>query len=118
MTCWSCSFSACRAVCSLRPSPSFVVCMRVFGGARYGHVTLFAAAFPLAAVCAMLNNVMEIRSDAYKVCSVQRPIPHRCASIGSWLTAFEALGCVHGCGCGCGCEAVAVVVPVAVAVKL
>jgi len=55
-------------------------------------VTLFAAAFPLAAVCAMVNNIIEIRSDAYKVLSVQRPVAHRCANIGSWLTAFEVLG--------------------------
>ena len=29
---------------------------------QFGYVTLFAASFPLAALCAMVNNVTEIRS--------------------------------------------------------
>lgn len=33
---------------------------------QYGYVTLFAAAFPLAPLLALINNVVEIRTDAFK----------------------------------------------------
>jgi hypothetical protein len=34
---------------------------------QYGFVTLFVAAFPLAPLFALLNNIGEIRLDAYKM---------------------------------------------------
>lgn len=41
---------------------------------QFGYVMLFAPVFPLAALCAFLNNLIEIRSDAFKLCYVfQRP---------------------------------------------
>ena len=40
----------------------------VFAYCRY--VTLFAAAFPLTAALALLNNMIEIRTDAYKLLQV------------------------------------------------
>jgi hypothetical protein len=33
---------------------------------QYGFVTIFVAAFPLAPLFALANNVIEIRLDAYK----------------------------------------------------
>jgi len=33
---------------------------------QYGFVTLFVSAFPLAPLLALINNVFEIRLDAYK----------------------------------------------------
>ena len=33
---------------------------------QYGFVTLFVSAFPLAPLFALLNNLIEIRLDAYK----------------------------------------------------
>lgn len=52
---------------------------------QFGYVTLFSSAFPLAAMCAFLNNLIEIRSDAFKLCCVfQRPFGHRAQSIGVW----------------------------------
>ena len=52
---------------------------------QFGYVTLFSSAFPLAAMCAFLNNLVEIRSDAFKLCCVfQRPFGQRVQSIGVW----------------------------------
>ncbi|XP_026316071.1 anoctamin-8-like [Hyposmocoma kahamanoa] len=59
---------------------------------QLGHVVLFSSAFPLAAVCAMLNNMAEVRADAFKLCHVaQRPFGERVANIGSWQHAMEAM---------------------------
>ena len=52
---------------------------------QFGYVMLFSSAFPLAAMCSFLNNLIEIRSDAFKLCFVhQRPFPQRVGSIGVW----------------------------------
>ena len=52
---------------------------------QFGYVTLFSSAFPLAALCALLNNIIEIRSDAFKLCfTFQRPFGQRVESIGTW----------------------------------
>jgi anoctamin-8 len=52
---------------------------------QFGYVTLFSSAFPLAALCALLNNVIEIHSDAFKLCmNHQRPFGKRVESIGTW----------------------------------
>ena len=52
---------------------------------QFGYVTLFSSAFPLAALCAILNNIIEIRSDAFKLCmTFQRPFGQRVNSIGTW----------------------------------
>ncbi|XP_047486839.1 anoctamin-8-like [Penaeus chinensis] len=60
---------------------------------QFGYVTLFSSAFPLAAMCAFLNNLIEIRSDAFKLCCVfQRPFGHRAQSIGVWQDAMELMG--------------------------
>ncbi|XP_071308090.1 anoctamin-8 isoform X4 [Agelaius tricolor] len=60
---------------------------------QFGYVVLFSSAFPLAAACALLNNVLEIRSDAFKLCTgLQRPFGQRVASIGHWQKVMEAMG--------------------------
>ena len=52
---------------------------------QFGYVTLFSSAFPMAAMCALLNNVIEIRSDAFKLCmTFQRPFGQQVQSIGTW----------------------------------
>ena len=52
---------------------------------QFGYVTLFSSAYPLAALCALINNVMEIRGDAFKLCFVhQRPFGQRVTDIGTW----------------------------------
>uniref|UniRef100_A0A8C8LRB0 Anoctamin n=1 Tax=Oncorhynchus tshawytscha TaxID=74940 RepID=A0A8C8LRB0_ONCTS len=62
---------------------------------QFGYVVLFSSAFPLAAMCALINNIIEIRSDAFKLCTgLQRPFGKRVESIGQWQTAMEAMGLI------------------------
>jgi len=52
---------------------------------QLGYVVLFSSAFPMAAFCALINNLIEIRSDAFKLCfTFQRPFGQRVSSIGTW----------------------------------
>lgn len=62
---------------------------------QFGYVVLFSSAFPLAAMCALINNVIEIRSDAFKLCTgLQRPFGQRVESIGQWQTVMEVMGLI------------------------
>lgn len=57
------------------------------------QVTLFAAAYPLASLWSLCNNVMEIRSDGFKLCvSFRRSHRSSTKGIGTWYYAFSALG--------------------------
>ena len=50
---------------------------------QFGFVTLFVAAFPLGPFFALINNLLEIRLDAYKFVVVfQRPMAARAQDIG------------------------------------
>uniref|UniRef100_A0A8C6NZZ6 Anoctamin n=1 Tax=Nothobranchius furzeri TaxID=105023 RepID=A0A8C6NZZ6_NOTFU len=79
-------------------------CMKTYEGTiqdyqemfiQFGYVVLFSSAFPLAAMCALINNIIEIRSDALKLCtSMQRPFGQRVENIGQWQTAMEAMGLI------------------------
>lgn len=52
---------------------------------QLGYVVLFSSAFPMAACCALINNLIEIRSDAFKLCfTFQRPFGVRVSNIGTW----------------------------------
>jgi len=52
---------------------------------QLGYVVLFSSAFPMAAFCALVNNLIEIRSDAFKLCfTFQRPFGQRVSNIGTW----------------------------------
>ncbi|XP_023320321.1 anoctamin-8 isoform X1 [Eurytemora carolleeae] len=69
---------------------------------QFGYVTLFSSAYPLAGLCALLNNIIEIRSDAFKLCFIyQRPFSQRVKNIGSWQTAMEVMGII-GVVVNCG----------------
>lgn len=59
---------------------------------QYGFVTLFVAAFPLAPLFALLNNIFEIRLDAYKlVTQLRRPIAEPVESIGAWYGILQGI---------------------------
>ncbi|XP_071443817.1 anoctamin-6-like [Hetaerina americana] len=59
---------------------------------QYGFVTLFVAAFPLAPLCALINNTAEIRLDADKlVTQYRRPLPRRTNNIGPWFTIQQTI---------------------------
>lgn len=59
---------------------------------QYGFVTLFVAAFPLAPLFALINNIGEIRLDAYKMLSqARRPLAERVEDIGAWYGILQGL---------------------------
>ncbi|KAK4884573.1 hypothetical protein RN001_000844 [Aquatica leii] len=60
---------------------------------QLGYVILFSSAFPPAAICALLNNFIEIRSDAFKLGYIcQRPFGQRVPNIGTWQNCMEYMG--------------------------
>lgn len=71
---------------------------------QYGYVMLFTPVFPLAPLCAFLNNLIEIRTDAFKLCFVyQRPFidviqcrrpPSKTITIGVWKNVLEFLSII------------------------
>ncbi|CAG9770244.1 unnamed protein product [Ceutorhynchus assimilis] len=62
-----------------------------------GRLALFdeyleMTAFPLAPLCALLNNIAEIRLDAYKfVTQARRPLAERVEDIGAWYGILKAI---------------------------
>ncbi|KAI1810617.1 DUF590-domain-containing protein [Poronia punctata] len=59
---------------------------------QFGYLSLFSAIWPLTPLSFLVNNWIELRSDAMKIAtSSQRPIPWRADSIGPWLTALGFL---------------------------
>jgi hypothetical protein len=62
---------------------------------QYGYVTFFSMAFPLAPGFALLNNVVEIRSDAFKLCNnTRRPVARKAAGIGVWFRTLQLMSVV------------------------
>ncbi|XP_071538291.1 anoctamin-10 isoform X2 [Panulirus ornatus] len=62
---------------------------------QFGYVFLFSSVYPMAAFWAVLNNILELKTDAFKLCRVyQRPRVKKVGSIGVWQGAFELLGAV------------------------
>lgn len=60
---------------------------------QFGYVILFSSVYPLAALFAVFNNIVEIRADAFKLCKTcQRPIARRVKDTGAWHRAFEIIG--------------------------
>lgn len=59
---------------------------------QLGYVCLFSSAFPLAAMAALLGNLLELRGDAFKLCFVlQRPFGRRVSNIGTWQVSKRKL---------------------------
>ncbi|XP_046890513.1 anoctamin-10 [Hypomesus transpacificus] len=62
---------------------------------QFGYLSLFSCVYPLTPVLLLLNNVTEIRGDAYKICKLfRKPFCAPVASMGVWQTAFEILSFV------------------------
>uniref|UniRef100_A0AAY4EDL3 Anoctamin n=1 Tax=Denticeps clupeoides TaxID=299321 RepID=A0AAY4EDL3_9TELE len=52
---------------------------------QFGFITLFVASFPLAPLLALLNNILEVRVDAWKFTTqFRRPVAAKAHSIGAW----------------------------------
>jgi hypothetical protein len=59
---------------------------------QYGFIVMFSLSFPAACLLAFINNVIEVRSDANKLCRMtQRPWPQGAAGLGIWNTIFPSL---------------------------
>ncbi|XP_063053222.1 anoctamin-9 [Engraulis encrasicolus] len=60
---------------------------------QFSFTTIFVAAFPLAPLLALLNNIIEIRLDAIKMVSLERRlVPQKTNNIGVWTDVLEAVG--------------------------
>ena len=52
---------------------------------QFGYIIFLSTLFPLAAFFSLLNNILEIRTDAFKLCMIyQRPFSQRVKDIGHW----------------------------------
>lgn len=57
-----------------------------------GYLSLFSVVWPLTAVSFLINNWIELRSDALKITlECQRPVPWRADSIGPWIDSLGFL---------------------------
>jgi len=62
---------------------------------QFGYTTLFAAAFPMGALLALINNIIEIRSDAFSLCRSHRRYEYNpCQDIGTWATVLESVSVI------------------------
>lgn len=63
--------------------PIFIpLCVSVI---QFGFITLFVASFPLAPLLALINNIIEVRVDAWKLTTqFRRPVAAKAHSIGAW----------------------------------
>ncbi|KAM4523509.1 anoctamin-6-like [Fundulus diaphanus] len=59
---------------------------------QFGFVTLFVASFPLAPVLALINNLFEIRIDAWKITTqFRRIVPEKAQDIGAWQPILQGI---------------------------
>ncbi|KAM7534107.1 hypothetical protein Aperf_G00000115486 [Anoplocephala perfoliata] len=59
---------------------------------QYGFITMFVPAFPIAPLFALLNNMVEIRTDAKKFLRVlRRPVVKRENGIGIWYNILSVI---------------------------
>jgi hypothetical protein len=56
---------------------------------QFGYIAVWSIIWPLAPAFALINDYIELRSDAIKICNhVQRPVGERVESIGPWLNTL------------------------------
>lgn len=59
---------------------------------QFGYIAVWSIIWPLAPVFALINDYVELRSDAIKICNhVQRPVGERVESIGPWLNMLVSI---------------------------
>uniref|UniRef100_A0A8I5ZT68 Anoctamin n=1 Tax=Rattus norvegicus TaxID=10116 RepID=A0A8I5ZT68_RAT len=59
---------------------------------QFGFVTLFVASFPLAPLLALVNNILEIRVDAWKLTTqFRRMVPEKAQDIGAWQPIMQGI---------------------------
>ncbi|MCJ1281356.1 hypothetical protein MMC26_000675 [Xylographa opegraphella] len=59
---------------------------------QFGYLALFSVVWPLTPVSFLVNDWIELRTDAAKIClQTQRPTPARADSIGPWVDSLGFL---------------------------
>lgn len=59
---------------------------------QFGYLSLFSVVWPFTAVSFLINNWLELRADAMKICvEMRRPTPWRADTIGPWLDSLSFL---------------------------
>lgn len=79
---------------TLSPVSSVCVCLCIYFPPviQFGFVTLFVASFPLAPVLALVNNLFEIRVDAWKITTqFRRMVPEKAQDIGAWQPILQGV---------------------------
>ncbi len=62
---------------------------------QFGYMTMFVSAFPLCTMLALVNNYVQLRVDAWRLCQgTQRPDPKSAQNIGKWQNVLELTGVV------------------------
>ncbi|EQC28384.1 hypothetical protein SDRG_13931 [Saprolegnia diclina VS20] len=62
---------------------------------QFGFTVLFVGAFPATPIFSLLNNVLEIRIDAYRLLTdYRRPMPRPVANMGAWITVLDILATI------------------------
>lgn len=66
--------------------------LHVFPVIQFGFITLFVASFPLAPLLALINNILEIRVDAWKFTTqFRRPVASKARNIGAWQEILNSV---------------------------
>ncbi len=59
---------------------------------QFGFITLFVASFPLAPLLALINNIIEVRVDSWKLTTqFRRPVAAKAHSIGAWQEILNGM---------------------------
>jgi hypothetical protein len=58
---------------------------------QYAYLTLFSVVLPLAPLMVLLNNALELRTDAAKILMCRRQVARRAAGIGMWEPLLVAI---------------------------
>jgi len=59
---------------------------------QFGYVSLFVVAFPITPLLALINNTLETRVDATKLCKLtRRPEPRGAYNIGTWFDILSVV---------------------------
>ncbi|KAG9410682.1 hypothetical protein AC1031_018707 [Aphanomyces cochlioides] len=62
---------------------------------QFGYVSFFSIAFPLAPLLALINNVVSLRADAFKLChTMQRPRALKASGIGIWFPVLQTMSVI------------------------
>ncbi|KAJ3220020.1 hypothetical protein HDU67_007753 [Dinochytrium kinnereticum] len=62
---------------------------------QFGLIVMFSGAWPLVPVVCLINNFVEMRSDALKICkAARRPNPERADNISPWMDIMALMSMV------------------------